>query len=205
MTLLTTGSKNSAYRHAREFSAAPHPPPERRTPIGQILRETVDGLKGTLPVGRILTIWEPPPGIPALVASKRLVIEVLTPVLRNAVNSAAAEVWLTVRQDQAVVVIEVADDGRGFEPADINDVFVPAVRGLSERYAPHRVDRDLCLSHRLAQSVGGDLTAVADPAAGRVEIRLPLRTASLPPEQARPGELRRPASVQPEGRLIPLS
>jgi signal transduction histidine kinase len=142
--------------------------------IQDVVRTTIDRTLGSVPPGQVITLGRMAPGLPELAVSRQLAVEVLASVLRNAMNSAQREIQLGVRQDQRHAVIEIQDDGPGFHPADVNEIFVPGVRALADLHAPIRVDRGLSQAHRLVRSVGGDLTAVADPAVGRVEIRLPL-------------------------------
>jgi C4-dicarboxylate-specific signal transduction histidine kinase len=142
--------------------------------INDVVRRTMDLTLSSVPAGRVITLGVLPPGFPHLAVPKQLAVQVLASVLRNAVNSAHREVSLAVRRDRRVAVIEVRDDGLGFHPADVNEIFIPGVRAVADLHAPIRVDRHLSVAHRLARSVGGGMSVVPDPAAGRVEIRLPL-------------------------------
>ena len=158
----------------RRRTGAPGPDTDEPASINDVVRSTVDLALGSAPPGRVITLGPLAPGLPELAVSQRLAVEVLASVLRHAISSARREVQLAVRQDQRLAVIEIQDDGPGFHPADVNEIFIPGVRACSELHAPIRVDRELSQAHRLARSVGGTLTAVPDPAAGRVEVRLPL-------------------------------
>ena len=159
---------------ARAAGFGNEPESEATTFIHQVVRQSVRRTLSSLPSGCVITLGELAPEIPALAVPAPLAAEVLTQVLINAMRSAAREVSLVVRREQDLAIIGVRDDGPGFAPADVNEIFIPSVRGLAERHAPIRIDRGLSVAHRLARSVGGDLTAVPDPSAGLVEVRLPL-------------------------------
>ncbi len=99
---------------------------------------------------------DPPPDVAALV------FRVVQEALRNVVNHAAAEhVELRIEQlGDGGLLVHVADDGRGFEPADL-----PAPDGHV----------GLALMHDLVEQAGGELAVASAPGAGTVvRARIPL-------------------------------
>lgn len=98
-----------------------------------------------------------------------LVVAVLSPLLENGLRHASSRVWVTARIQPEEVVINVLDDGPGFDPAEVDRVFEAGVtsgdgHGLG-----------LAVVRRLAASAGVAVRAVADRH-GRVEVTFPTPT-----------------------------
>jgi len=73
------------------------------------------------------------------------------------------------------VVVEVADDGPGFAPADLPHVFEPLFRGDRTRKADGAgAGLGLAIARRLVRAHGGEVAAENRPQRGaRVTVRLP--------------------------------
>ncbi|MFS4092773.1 sensor histidine kinase [Streptomyces sp. AF1A] len=95
-----------------------------------------------------------------------LVVALLAPLLENGLRHARSRVWVTARIRPQGVVIDVLDDGPGFDPAEVDRVFEAGVtsgkgHGLG-----------LAVVRRLAASAGVAVRAIAD-AHGRIEVTFP--------------------------------
>jgi two-component system OmpR family sensor kinase len=111
-----------------------------------------------------------PPQQGIQVAADALLVErVLGPVLDNAVRLATSRVWLTVRREGRIVVIDICDDG-------------PGIRDTERIFEAGAVDGDfpgaglgLPLARRVVASIGGSVTvaSVCDPTI--FSIHLPAR------------------------------
>jgi len=95
----------------------------------------------------------------------------LSPVLDNAVRYATSEVVVTVLAARGLVQVGVADDGPGFEAADLAEVFEP---GHRRTHGGHQgAGLGLALSRRLVTTAGGTIDAANDHAGARVTLSLP--------------------------------
>ncbi|OIJ63962.1 sensor histidine kinase [Streptomyces mangrovisoli] len=106
-----------------------------------------------------------PDDIDVAVAAE-LVVAVLSPLLENGLRHTRSRVWVTARVRPQGVVVDVLDDGPGFAPAEVDQVFEAGVtsgdgHGLG-----------LAVVRRLAASAGLAVRAVAD-GHGRVEVTFP--------------------------------
>ena len=95
-----------------------------------------------------------------------LVVAVLSPLLDNSLRHASSHVRITARVQPRFVVIEVVDDGQGFDPADVDRVFEAGVTGGDGH------GLGLAVVRRLAASAEVGVRAIAD-GHGRVEVKLP--------------------------------
>lgn len=106
-----------------------------------------------------------PADVDVAVASE-LVVAVLSPLLENGLRHAGSRVWVTARIQPEGAVINVLDDGPGFDPDEVDRVFEAGVtsgdgHGLG-----------LAVVRRLAASAGVAVRAIAD-GHGRVEVTFP--------------------------------
>ncbi|MFC0040181.1 ATP-binding protein [Actinomadura rayongensis] len=106
-----------------------------------------------------------PAGVDVAVAAE-LVVAVLSPLLDNGLRHAASRVRITARVRAGDVVVEVLDDGPGFDPAQVGRAFEAGVTGGGGH------GLGLAVVRRLAASAGVDVRAVAD-GHGRVAVTLP--------------------------------
>ncbi len=112
-----------------------------------------------------------PDGIDVAVTGE-LVVAVLSPLLDNSLRHAASHARVTARVQPRCVVIEVLDDGPGFDPAELDRVFEAGVTGGDGH------GLGLAVARRLAASAGAEVHAIAD-GHGRVEVTFPLPQPTL--------------------------
>lgn len=106
-----------------------------------------------------------PTGIDVAVSAE-VVVAVLSPLLENSLRHAHARVWLTARIQPQGVVMDVLDDGPGFDPADVDRVFEAGVTGGTGH------GLGLAVVRRIAASAGMEVRAIAE-GRGHVEVTLP--------------------------------
>ncbi|MER5916651.1 HAMP domain-containing sensor histidine kinase [Streptomyces sp. NPDC001982] len=106
-----------------------------------------------------------PANVDVAVATE-LVVAVLSPLLENGLRHASSRVWVTAGIQPQGVVIDVLDDGPGFDPAEVDRVFEAGVTSGNGQ------GLGLAVVRRLAASAGGAVRAIADDH-GRVEVTFP--------------------------------
>jgi two-component system nitrate/nitrite sensor histidine kinase NarX len=120
--------------------------------------ESISGLPVEV---KIDIVWEFPVQVQAQMI--RIVQEALTNVRKHA---QASHVKLTARELETELLLEVADDGRGFDPTNSIAAARFGLRGMRER----------------AESVGADFQIASCPEKGgtTVQLRVPLRIGVKP-------------------------
>jgi two-component system, OmpR family, sensor kinase len=105
-------------------------------------------------------------------ADSELTVQILVPLLSNAIRYGRTRASLVFARDGETVAFRVSDDGPGLAPGEAESVFEAGVRG-SAANGSSGAGLGLPLARRLARSAGGDV--VADPAAsgGLFVARLP--------------------------------
>src|SRR5262249_38217822 len=98
-------------------------------------------------------------------------VSLLSPLLDNGLRHGRARVWINARIQGEASVVDVLDDGRGFDPAEVDRVFEAGVTG-GEGYG-----LGLPVVRRIAASAGVKVRAIAD-GRGHVEIMLPAARAA---------------------------
>ncbi|MEU7020045.1 HAMP domain-containing sensor histidine kinase [Streptomyces sp. NPDC046203] len=98
-------------------------------------------------------------------------VSLLSPLLDNGLRHARSRVWITARCQGKVIVVDVLDDGPGFDPADVDRVFEAGVTG-GDGYG-----LGLPVVRRIAASAGAEVRAIAD-GRGHVEVTLPAARAA---------------------------
>ncbi|MGW1750272.1 sensor histidine kinase [Streptomyces sp. NPDC002092] len=98
-------------------------------------------------------------------------VSLLSPLLENGLRHAKSRVWITARNQGEVIVVDVLDDGPGFDPADVDRVFEVGVTG-GDGYG-----LGLPVVRRIAASAGVEVRAIAD-GRGHVEVTLPAARAT---------------------------
>ncbi|MES4886717.1 HAMP domain-containing sensor histidine kinase [Streptomyces sp. NPDC096012] len=98
-------------------------------------------------------------------------VSLLSPLLENGLRHARSRVWITARDQGEAVVVDVLDDGPGFDPADVDRVFEAGVTG-GDGYG-----LGLPVVRRIAASAGAEVRAIAD-GRGHVEVTLPAAAAA---------------------------
>ncbi|GGI95071.1 sensor histidine kinase [Streptomyces brasiliensis] len=147
-------------------------PADTRVDLAALVREEVAGRAVVERVAPIVTIDDPVPGVRG---SRSRLARVLGNLLDNAQRHAATTVNVSLVDDGDHVVLTVADDGHGVEPADRERIFERFVR-LDE--ARSRDDGGAGLGLAIARDVvqrhGGTLTVGEAPGGGAsFRIRLP--------------------------------
>jgi signal transduction histidine kinase len=100
-----------------------------------------------------------------------LVVALLSPLLDNGLRHARSRVWISARIRDQVIVVDVLDDGPGFDPGGLETVFDAGVSGC----AGHGLG--LPVVRRIAASAGVEVRAIAD-GRGHVEVTLPAARAA---------------------------
>ncbi|MEU7407799.1 HAMP domain-containing sensor histidine kinase [Streptomyces sp. NPDC042638] len=98
-------------------------------------------------------------------------VSLLSPLLENGLRHARSRVWITARTQGEAIVVDVLDDGPGFDPADVDRVFEAGVSG-GDGYG-----LGLPVVRRIAASAGAEVRAIAD-GRGHVEVTLPAARAT---------------------------
>ncbi|MFJ5678090.1 sensor histidine kinase [Streptomyces sp. NPDC093097] len=98
-------------------------------------------------------------------------VSVLSPLLENGLRHARSRVWITARIQGEVIVVDVLDDGPGFDPAEVDRVFEAGVTGGDGH------GLGLPVVRRIAASAGVEVRAIAD-GRGHVEVTLPAARAA---------------------------
>ncbi|MDQ0790085.1 HAMP domain-containing sensor histidine kinase [Streptomyces sp. B3I8] len=98
-------------------------------------------------------------------------VSLLAPLLDNGLRHAKSRVWITARNQGEAIVVDVLDDGPGFDPADVDRVFEVGVTG-GDGYG-----LGLPVVRRIAASAGVEVRAIAD-GRGHVEMTLPAARAA---------------------------
>jgi signal transduction histidine kinase len=97
---------------------------------------------------------------------------ILQPVLENACRYGMSTVSVAIHHSGSAVQFAVDDDGPGVRDEERERIFEPGVRGTASN-GGEGSGLGLSLARRLAQSVAGEIEAVADADGGRFLIRLP--------------------------------
>ncbi|MFF7127431.1 sensor histidine kinase [Streptomyces sp. NPDC016566] len=111
-----------------------------------------------------------PPKVEVAVAAD-VAVSLLSPLLENGLRHARSRVWITARNQGEAIVVDVLDDGPGFDPADVDRVFEAGVTG-GDGYG-----LGLPVVRRIAASAGAEVRAIAD-GRGHVEVTLPAARAT---------------------------
>ncbi|MFJ5301967.1 sensor histidine kinase [Streptomyces sp. NPDC088350] len=98
-------------------------------------------------------------------------VSLLSPLLENSLRHAKSRVWITARSQGEVIVVDVLDDGPGFDPAEVDRVFEPGVTGGGG------YGLGLPVARRIAASAGVEVRAIAD-GRGHVQVTLPAAKAA---------------------------
>ncbi|MFE2420714.1 sensor histidine kinase [Streptomyces hokutonensis] len=98
-------------------------------------------------------------------------VALLSPLLENSLRHAKSRVWITARSQGEAVVVDVLDDGPGFDPAEVDRVFEAGVTG-GDGYG-----LGLPVVRRIAASAGVEVRAIAD-GRGHVQVTLPAAKAA---------------------------
>ncbi|MFE3774329.1 ATP-binding protein [Streptomyces sp. NPDC059122] len=98
-------------------------------------------------------------------------VSLLSPLLENGLRHARSRVWITARIQDEAIVVDVLDDGPGFDSTEVDRVFEAGVTGGSG------YGLGLPVVRRIAASAGVEVRAIAD-GRGHVEVTLPAARAA---------------------------
>ncbi|MGW8400319.1 sensor histidine kinase [Streptomyces lydicus] len=98
-------------------------------------------------------------------------VALLSPLLENGLRHAKSRVWITARDQGEAIVVDVLDDGPGFDPDEVDRVFEAGVTGGAG------YGLGLPVVRRIAASAGVEVRAIAD-GRGHVEVTLPAARAA---------------------------
>ncbi|MFF2808236.1 sensor histidine kinase [Streptomyces sp. NPDC058000] len=98
-------------------------------------------------------------------------VSLLSPLLENGLRHARSRVWITGRVQGEAIVVDVLDDGPGFDSAEVDRVFEAGVTGGGG------YGLGLPVVRRIATSAGVEVRAIAD-GRGHVEVTLPAARAA---------------------------
>ncbi|GAA2463211.1 HAMP domain-containing sensor histidine kinase [Streptomyces mauvecolor] len=98
-------------------------------------------------------------------------VALLSPLLENGLRHARSRVWIDARIQGEAIVVDVLDDGPGFDPAEVDRVFEAGVTGGDG------CGLGLPVVRRIAASAGVKVRAIAD-GRGHIEMTLPAARAA---------------------------
>ncbi|MFJ9244841.1 sensor histidine kinase [Streptomyces sp. NPDC101776] len=98
-------------------------------------------------------------------------VALLSPLLENSLRHAKSRVWITARSQGEAILVDVLDDGPGFDPAEVDRVFEAGVTGGGG------YGLGLPVVRRIAASAGVEVRAIAD-GRGHVQVTLPAAKAA---------------------------
>ena len=118
-------------------------------------------------------------------ADHDLVVQILKPVLENAVRHARTRVDVVVTPGDGVLAhVTVTDDGPGIAAdLDPDELFLPGVRGPGS--GSSGAGLGLALARRLARSVSGDVSAARTEGGARFDLVLPRSRSTQDPASER--------------------
>ena len=105
-------------------------------------------------------------------ADLELACRILQPVVDNACRYGRSTVTVAAERDRHEVRFMICDDGAGVPGAECERIFQPGIRGGGAAAEPAGAGLGLPLARRLAESIGGTITAAPGPG-GRFVVRLP--------------------------------
>jgi signal transduction histidine kinase len=143
--------------------------------VGELARRAVEGVESLAAAcGCTVTLGCVPRGL-LVYGDADALLRVLTNLLDNAMRHGRGHVVLAAGRVDGNVRVEVADDGPGFAPDDLPNVFEPLFRSDRARAtATGGTGLGLAIARRLARAHGGDVEAANDPGGGaRTTIILP--------------------------------
>lgn len=116
------------------------------------------------------------PGEPVAVEADALGLQRLFANLINNAVKYAGGARVGVRAEDGEAVVDIADDGPGLPPADLERVFTPFYRASAARTLDDGgVGLGLAVARSIARAHGGDVTLAARPEGGlTAQVRLPL-------------------------------
>jgi signal transduction histidine kinase len=116
------------------------------------------------------------PGSAIVDADPERLLQALNHLIDNAVSStpAGGRIELSVRRDDGICVVEVADTGMALSAEDAANLFVPLWRAPASAKTRPGIGLGLAIAHHLIAKHGGTLTATSDGPGARFTLTLPL-------------------------------
>jgi PAS domain S-box-containing protein len=130
-----------------------------------------------------LELIAPPGPVPAVLADRKRLLQVLCNLLSNAIKFNRRGGWVRVQWQPCTgaagadeVELAIADSGPGLEAAQVARLFQPFERAGAERGAVGGTGLGLALSRQLVEGMGGTVSVDSQPGQGAV-FRVRLRAA----------------------------
>ncbi len=145
-----------------------------------LLESTLQLMSGRVKGRPLRLVTEIADDVPtALMGDPRRIRQVITNLLSNALRfTDEGHIILRSRTDGEQWLVEVEDSGCGIDPSKLAEIFQPFVQVSGKRGG---TGLGLTISSRLAQAMGGELSATSTPEVGSCFcLRLPLRIATAP-------------------------
>jgi two-component system OmpR family sensor kinase len=105
-------------------------------------------------------------------ADAEMTVQLLAPVISNAIRYGRSRVRVTVVRDGETVAFRVSDDGPGLAAGELESVFEPGFRGQAGN-GGGGAGLGLALARRLARAAGGDVVAEPASSGALFVVRLP--------------------------------
>jgi signal transduction histidine kinase len=154
--------------------------PATSTDVGAAVRDVAAAFEATAArKGLYLRVSAPPVGALVLRSDRQCLARVLSNLVSNAIKfTDHGGVRLEVEQDPQAVRVHVTDTGVGIAPADRERLFEEFFQANNQERSPNKgFGLGLAIARRLAQQLGGDVTAESTPGHGsRFTIVLPAAT-----------------------------
>jgi two-component system OmpR family sensor kinase len=153
---------------------AGHVPPRARLALAELVGDALE--LAPPPGSTTVRLLESEPGL--VVSGDRMsLVRLLVNLLANAYHYGGPEIVIEMGKDASHAVVVVADDGDGVPPELVPTLFEPFTRGANVGTVVGS-GLGLALSHRLAASVGSQLSyGPAEPRGARFVVRVPLARA----------------------------
>lgn len=140
-------------------------------PPGELVRQTVRGLRPLAEARGITLVARPAPALPTIRADGRRLMRALENMVRNAIYFARTRVELVATCDEDDLRFEVLDDGPGLP---LRDGKVVLGQSDDQPRRPDSAGLGLVVTRRVAAAHGGALQGANRPEGGaRVWIRIP--------------------------------
>ena len=137
-----------------------------------VAAEAAEACSGLTSERQLELVIEQPPRPIRIGVDPDIAERILQPVLENACRYGTSTVRIAIDHAGSAVQYAVADDGPGVLDEERERIFEPGVRGAASN-GDEGSGLGLSLARRLAESVAGEIEAVADAGGGRFLIRLP--------------------------------
>lgn len=161
---------NLSRAEAGELPLAPQP-----TPLGAVVRETVEDQQGAAQRAGLSLEVRADPDLPVVETDPRRVREIVRNLVSNAIKytPAGGDVRVVVHPhavdgaaDSRWLAVDVIDTGPGIAPEDQEDIFREFTRLDGGANGPAGSGLGLAISRHVARMLGGDIAVSSDPGHG---------------------------------------